>query len=148
MENFMPNQNKTLVITSCSKKKDQSVGKMKSAERYCGQLFNLTQKFANKKNYDLLIISAKYGLLKPDDPIENYDIRFQNQKEAIQLRPKVIPQLKEILKEENYERIIIIMGKLYRKVIEDLVDKRFVFLESKNGIFDYLKKMSQLNKTL
>ncbi len=146
MADFIPNQKKTLVITSCSKKKDQSRGRMKSAARYCGQLFNLTHKFTSNNDYELLIISAKYGLLKPDDLIENYDLRLQNQKEALQLKPKVIPQLKKILKEEDYERIIIIMGKLYRKVIEDLVDERFVFLESKNGIFDYMKKMSQLTK--
>jgi cytoplasmic iron level regulating protein YaaA (DUF328/UPF0246 family) len=146
MEDFLPNQKKTLIITSCSKKKDQSRGEMKSAKRYCGQFFNLTQQFAYKNDYDLLIISAKYGLLRPDDMIENYDLRLNNQKEALQLRSKVIPQLKEIIKEENYDRIIIIMGKLYKKVIEDLVDERFVFLESKNGIFDYIRKMSQLNK--
>ncbi len=142
---FLPDNKKTLVITSCSKKKVISEGKIKSIIRYNGQMFNMTKTFVKKNNYDLLIISAKYGLLKSEDKIENYELRLENQKQAIQLKAKVLPLLKTILKKEKYERIIVIMGRLYRTVIEDILDERFIFLESKNGIFDYLSKLSLLN---
>ncbi|GAG03681.1 unnamed protein product, partial [marine sediment metagenome] len=65
--------------------------------------------------------------------------------QSILLRPKVVPKLKRILEKEKYNRIIIIMGKLYQTVIEDLINEKFVFLESKNGIFDYLSKLKVLN---
>ena len=142
---FLPNNRKTLVLTSCSKKKDITKGKLESSKRYIGQMFNMTKQFVNNNNYDLLIISAKYGLLKPDEKIENYELRLQNQKQSIQLRPKVVPKLKKILEKEHYDRIIIIMGKIYRTVIEELIDEKFIFLESKNGIFDYLSKLKILN---
>jgi len=141
---YLPDGKKTLVITSCSKRKDQSAGKIESIKRYTGQMFKMTKKFAENNNYNLLIISAKYGLLKPKDKIENYNLRLENEKQAIQLRQKVIPKLREILEKEKYERIIVIMGNLYKIVIEDLIDDRFVFLESKNGFFDYLSKLKTL----
>lgn len=145
-QDFLPDGRKTLIITSCSKKKEKSNQKIESQKRYIGQIFNHTKNFANKNNYDLLIISAKHGLLHPEDKIYNYNRRLLNKKESLKLKPKVVPKLKKILKQENYKRIILIMGKLYRNIIEDLYDNRFVILESKNGIFDYLSKLKTLNE--
>jgi len=53
--------------------------------------------------------------------------------------------LKQILEKEKYKRVIVIMGKQYREVIEDLYDEKFIILESKNGYFDYLSKLKLLN---
>lgn len=142
---YLPNGEKTLVITSCCKKKNDSELKLKASERYKGQMFKATKTFAKNNQYHLLIISAKYGLLKPDDKINNYNLRIQNKNQAFKLRSKVVPILRIIIEEENYSRVIVIMGKLYQAVIENLFDDRFIILESKNGIFDYLKKLSKLN---
>jgi len=146
IQNFLPDGKKTIIITSCSKKKDTSKKKIESYKRYTGQIFNLTTKFAEDNNYDLLIISAKYGLLHPEEKIYKYDQKLQNEKQVLELKPKVIPKLKKILKQESYERIIVIMGELYRKIIEEIYDDRFIVLESKNGLFDYLKKLKILNE--
>lgn len=126
--------------------KNPAIGKIKSIDRYTGQIFNLTKNFIKKNKYDLLIISAKYGLLKPEDKIENYNYRLKNEKEAITLRIKVLDKLRNIIDDEKYDRIIVIMGKLYRVVIEEIIDERFIILESSNGFFDYIKKLSQLVK--
>lgn len=142
---YLPNGEKTLIITSCSKKKNEIKTILKASERYIGQMFKATKKFAETNQYDLLIISAKYGLLKPESKIDNYNKRIQNKTQAIDLRAGVNPKLQEIIEREKYARIIIIMGKMYRFIIENLIDERFIILQSKNGIFDYLKKLSKLN---
>lgn len=142
---YLPNGEKTLIITSCSKKKNEIKSILKASERYIGQMFKATKKFAEINQYDLLIISAKYGLLKPESKIDNYNKRIQNKTQAIDLRAEVNLKLQEIIERERYSRIIIIMGKMYRFIIENLIDERFIILQSKNGIFDYLKKLSKLN---
>lgn len=143
---YLPDGQKTLVITSCCKKKNEVNLKLKASERYIGQMFRATKNFADNNQYDLLIISAKYGLLKPEDKIDNYNMKIQNKKEALGLRSKVVPKLQKIIENENYSRIIIILGKIYRFIIENLFDERFIILESRNGIFDYLKKLGELNR--
>ena len=148
MTEFLPNGKNTLVITSCSKKKNSSEKLIKSSDRYIGQMFNATKRFSEDNDYDLLIISAKYGLLRSEEKITNYDQRLTTKKQAIDLRPCVLPKLKKIISENNYSRIIIIMGKLYRYILEELYDFRFIILESTNGIFDYLKKLSELNRAM
>ena len=143
---YLPDGQKTLVITSCCKKKNEVNLKLKASERYIGQMFRATKNFADNNQYALLIISAKYGLLKPEDKIDNYNKKIQNKREALELRSKVVPKLQKIIENENYSRIIIVLGKLYRFIIENLFDERFIILESRNGIFDYLKKLGELNR--
>lgn len=146
ISDYLPDGQKTLVITSCCKKKNEVNLKLKASERYIGQMFRATKTFADNNQYALLIISAKYGLLNPEDKIDNYNKKIQNKREALELRSKVVPKLQKIIENEKYSRIIIVLGKLYRSIIENLFDERFIILESKNGIFDYLKKLGELNR--
>ena len=42
---------------------------------YRGQVFLLGIRFAEKWNLEPYILSGKYGIIKPDDIIENYDLK-------------------------------------------------------------------------
>jgi len=141
---FLPDGKKTLVITSCSKTKKKIRKKIKAIERYKGQMFCMTVKFANQNNYDILILSAKYGVLKPNDKIGYYNKQINNQNDIFNLKPKVITKLSKIIENENYEKIIIIMGEKYRSLITELIDDRYLIMESKNGLFDYFSKLKKL----
>ena len=63
----------TIFCTYCSAEKDQSEGELPSIERYQGP--RLQSVYSASKNLGLrfLILSGKYGILEPSDPILNYD---------------------------------------------------------------------------
>ncbi len=70
---------------------------------------------------DLKILSAKYGLLEPDEQIEYYDYRMDKQR-AEELRPIVVDELQQLILEREYERVVVNMGKEYRMAIRGFDD--------------------------
>ena len=81
---------KSLLIISCSGAKDKAPGKLPALMRYKGPFYPTLHKAKREnrlpKDLDILIISAKYGLLKSDDPIECYDQEMDCPR-ANELRP-------------------------------------------------------------
>ena len=140
--NFLNNK-KVLIIAACSATKLGSTSdtKAKAKDMYQGRLFRLTRKLAEKNNWPYVIISAKYGLLLPDDEIEGYEKFLKNKKDVEEIKPKVIPKLKEIIK--DYDIILGIVGGQYKKVIEELVDDKFIFIKSK-GYGDLCSKVEAM----
>ena len=67
---------KYLLILSCSNKKDGADGTMRAFDRYTGGNFDVLKKAKREgyfpPNLDILILSAKYGLITPDTLIEYY----------------------------------------------------------------------------
>ena len=119
-----------LVISSCSKtKKDvPESAELPAEEIYQGRLFNQVRDLCDATGWDHRVISAKYGLLSPEDPISVYEETLSTVDDAVNLRPKVIPELAAIL--QDYDSVLVIGGKQYRKVIEPLFDNRFHILNS------------------
>lgn len=119
-----------LVISSCSKtKKDLPRGEQFPAEEvYQGRLFNRIRDLCDSTGWDHRVISAKYGLLSVEDPIAVYEETLSSDDEAISLRPKVLPDLAAIL--DDYESVLVVGGKYYRRVIEPLFDNRVHILNS------------------
>lgn len=119
-----------LVITSCSKSKktDDPELEMPAEELYQGRLVQNTRDLCNATGWDHRIISAKYGLVKPDQMISSYERTLNSIEESERLRSEVLPSLAEILC--DYDRILVIAGKPYRRVIEPLYDNRFRILNS------------------
>ena len=115
-------ERKHLLIVSCSKKKRKMGQKILAIDLYQGRIFGLIKKFGNPK-IDVLIISAKYGLLKPEDKIKYYDESMSKSK-AEKLRPNVLKKLSRILKKKKYEEIFINLGKNYLLAIKGF--RRFV----------------------
>jgi hypothetical protein len=133
-ENILANLRKgekVLVITECTKEKlgyDSSV-KVPAKQMYQGRLFKAVRNYCEKMGFDYVIISAKYGLLRPDDVIEGYEMVLKTKEDVERIRPQVEEKLRPLL--ERYDKVIVIAGKQYREVIKNLWDERFIAIKSK-----------------
>lgn len=121
---------KVLIITGCSKKKLNSDGSMsaKAKDMYEGTIFRFIRRYAERMSYDYVIISAKYGLLFPDQIIDGYDQVIRTRGDIERLKPIVERELRKVIK--KYDKIVVIAGAKYRDVLVGLWDDRFVYLKS------------------
>lgn len=124
-----------LIITGCSKKKLDSAVYLTAPAKdmYLGTLFRKVREYSENMGFDYAIISAKYGLLFPDDDIEVYEKVLKSREDIESIKIKVEERLGEII--DQYDQIVVIAGKNYRKVLEDIWDERFVYLKG-TGIGD------------
>lgn len=109
---------KSLGLISCTKSKQSYP--CRASEMYsASDLFKKAYSYATK-NYDFVaILSAKYGLLFPDDRIEPYDLTLNNMKsqQRKEWAEKVFNQMQDKLKIKAY-KVFFHAGKRYR---EDLI---------------------------
>lgn len=135
-----------LVILSCTKKKLDHPAP--AAELYQGDVFKKAQIWINRHNFSEVIISAKYGLVRPDEILKPYNKRIKTKSDAISIQNKIIPKLRNLV--QNKKAIVIIMGNLYVEALKPLLEELKLIpifrLKSKNGIFDYKKNVKELLK--
>jgi len=122
---------KVLVITGCTKEKLAYSSSLRAPakEMYQGRLFKTVRRYCEAMGYDYVIISAKYGLLFPDDVIEGYEKVLRTKEDIEAMQPMVEKKLKPLLK--NYEKILVIAGEKYRAVLQNLWDERFIVIKGK-----------------
>lgn len=118
-EKKMKNKRKSkkfLLILPCSKQKKELYG-VHALELYDGPFYRVVRK--NKpKNLDILILSAKYGLINSEESISYYDQIMTNER-AEELSNKVVRGLNEKLKDKYYNSIFINLGKTYMLALKD-----------------------------
>ncbi len=116
-----------LLIMSCSQRKrgDYMSGMHPAIELYDGPLFQVLRK-AKREQYcpyglRILILSAKFGLIKASDPIPCYDQRMTAMR-AVELLPDVTADLKQELTHPTGNvlvsghptgNVLVSMGKTY-----------------------------------
>lgn len=110
---------KKLLIIPCSKLKDPHPGLMPAVKRYAGPFYRLINGMGRPDNLDILILSAKYGLISAETPIEYYDMRMSDAR-AAELQPSVTSQLKERFAEHAYDEVFINLGKQYEKALDGI----------------------------
>jgi hypothetical protein len=122
---------KVLIITECTKEKLGYTNSIKAPAKkmYQGRLFRTVKEYAEAMKFDYVIISAKYGLLFPEDVIEGYEKTLKTKGEIEGIRCLVEKKLKPIL--NKYEKILVIAGEKYREVLRNLWDERFIPIKSK-----------------
>ena len=107
---------KTLGLISCIKSKQSYP--CKASEMYqASDLFRKAYSYATK-NYDFVaILSAKYGLLFPDDKIDSYDLTLNDMssKERKEWAESVFNQMTGKLRLQDFERVLFHAGKKYRE---------------------------------
>lgn len=112
---------KKLLVVSCSQRKKIEMSRMPAIELYDGPMFRMIRKhkpfFYN--GIDLLIVSAKYGLIQPSAKISNYDKRLSLE-QIPKLRKETLTRLEKFLKNENYNEIMLSMGKDYLNLFEGI----------------------------
>ncbi|MFN3740305.1 MAG: DUF6884 domain-containing protein [Thermodesulfovibrionales bacterium] len=109
-----------LCIVPCGRKKiwdkEPHRGRAPAREAYIGQFAKTCIRYAEHfYPHSYRILSARYGFLKPEQEIENYNITFKDT-EAITIE-NLINQAREqgLLK---YDTIIILGGFLYRNIAQ------------------------------
>ena len=141
---------RSLLIISCTGAKDKTPGLLPAVMRYKGPLYPTLHKAMREdrfpKSLDILIVSAKYGLLKSDEPIECYDQEIDAER-AEELRPSVQKRLEAFLDGKDYDQLFNGLWNMYNKTLEGFdLKKHFrevIRVETNRG-----KKMSQLKKWL
>jgi len=109
---------KTLGLISCTKKKQGY--RCKASEMYStSDLFRKAYFYA-VKNYDTVaILSAKYGLLLPDDEVEPYNLTLNDMssEEVKKWAEKTFNQMRSRLKLEDFAKVYFHAGKKYRQYL-------------------------------
>jgi len=116
-----------LLIISCSKTKNNLLkndgdAKLPAFRGYDGKIFLTLRKAFREglgQNVDVLIISAKYGLLEATDEISYYQERM-TKKKAHELRGNVLKKLSRYLTVHDYRKIFVMMGRDYLGAISGL----------------------------
>ena len=107
---------RSLLIMSCSKTK-KNIDMAPALEMYDGQAYR-TLKNNSPGNVRILIISAKYGLLRPSDIISWYD-QEMTAAEAMDLRKQVQEEVMRSTKKKNTERVFLYLGYPYNLAISN-----------------------------
>jgi len=140
---------KSLLVISCSKTKINEKSEIPAFELYDGFYYRIIKKLQREgkfpKNIDILILSAKYGIIKPTTKIRYYD-QIMTEERAVYLNGEAHEKLAKLIEQNNYNRVIINLGKTYHMAIEGfekLIDSNREIVEIDGGVGDRAKKMRE-----
>jgi len=138
-----------LLIIGCSQRKRPDLGLLPAIERYDGVNFQVLRKAWREgywpENLDVLILSAKYGLLKPETKIEDYDLKITRQR-AAQLQPLVSLELADRVEAVYYDKIFINLGRDYVSALagwEEALEQDTTVVYASGGIGQRAAQMRQ-----
>lgn len=113
---------KRLCIIPCGSKKiwdtKPEAGQTEAKNVYIGSFHKKCQEYASRFFEQWVILSAKYGILLPQDLIpSNYDVSFNSKSEEI----VSLSVLKDQIAKKHladFDELVVLGGKEYRKVVE------------------------------
>ncbi|WP_162265516.1 peroxide stress protein YaaA [Haloprofundus marisrubri] len=115
-----------LLLQSCSDSKQEVAKRLPALNLYSGYFYKIIKKAIRENDLradmDLRILSAEHGLLHPDTEILHYDRKMDTER-AKQLQDDVVSELRELINEEGYNRVIVNMAKEYRTAIQGFDDE-------------------------
>lgn len=110
-----------MLVVACSRRKLRAKGAMPAIDRYDGVNYRVLHKAVREGRWppqvDVLILSAKHGLLEPNSHIEDYD-QLMTTDRARELLPEVCPDLAERVDRGGYEEVFLNLGRSYRLAID------------------------------
>lgn len=129
-----------LLILSCSQRKRSDLGLLPAIERYDGGHFRLLRKARREgrwpENLDMLILSAKHGLIDPSTPIASYEQRMTHSR-AKELKTQIVQALQTYAGQNAYCEVYVDLGQIYQSAIEGLVQwfngSRVIYAEGRVG---------------
>jgi hypothetical protein len=95
-------------------------------------LFRKAYAYCTKKYDKVAILSAKYGLLLPDEDVDPYD-RFLNELSIEQVKEwsnMVFSQMRKKLNLHDFERVYFHAGKRYRQYLIPVLEKMEIRCEA------------------
>ncbi|AIE60110.1 DUF6884 domain-containing protein [Bacillus methanolicus] len=113
----------SLCIIPCGKRKiwekEPEAGPTRADQAYIGAFHNLCQQYSRLFFQKWVILSAKHGLLLPEDIVpENYDLSF-SMKKADMVSTEVLKEQIVKKKLESYHHIVVLGGKKFQPVVEN-----------------------------
>lgn len=108
-----------LLILPCSKRKN-NIEYAKALDIYDGPFYKIIKKYS-RNDLDILIVSAKYGLIKPDEFISYYD-QTMTAERAKEIASETRSRLALALSSNEYKNIIINLGAKYICVLDECED--------------------------
>ena len=103
-----------LLIVSCSKEKLVTDEPVPALELYQGALVPYLRDHLDEVYHSRIrILSARYGLLRPDDRIHPYDQKLRSRPEALALQSLVTHRLTADLRAPTLRRILVALDPLY-----------------------------------
>jgi hypothetical protein len=127
-----------IAFIGCSK--DKLKGNMPARKLYSkSRLFNKCLAYSEKYADKTCILSAKYGLISPDEKISDYDLTFKdkNRGQKIIWAIKVKEELAKIVSKDDI--IILLTGKEYSKYIRKFLNNKIEEPLKGLGIGDRLR---------
>lgn len=115
---------RTLLIQSCSASKDESAtGSVPARELYTGYFHRIIDK-ARRENainpgIDMVILSAKYGIIEPDDEIKPYDQVMTNER-AEEMNEEIVREISQRVADTGYDVIVVNAGREYRSALRGI----------------------------
>jgi len=126
---------KRLLIIMCSYRKNLLV-KSKALEVYNGTLFKVLKRNL-PEDIDILILSAKYGLISTNEIISHYDIKM-NPEIAESLRSANTDVLRSELISNDYSEVFVELSHIYRYAldinVDDFPETHFIFDNGTIGV--------------
>jgi len=111
-----------IVIISCGKSKNHGP-KCQSKDAYNGTSFILKKKYAESSGQSWYILSAKYGLLSPETPIDpNYDQTIKTKEDIQQLASKIAKQLPDFLEFSISDEAVFLGPQAYVTALENALE--------------------------
>jgi len=112
---------KQLLVLACSARKHGNLEVMPAIERYDGVAFRMLKKTPyDTDNVDIMILSAKYGLLYPSQYIPDYNLKMRSDI-VPKLKPQVHQVMAEALQRMRYDIVVLSMSQLYTTVFDQFV---------------------------
>jgi cytoplasmic iron level regulating protein YaaA (DUF328/UPF0246 family) len=112
-----------LLIVACSQRKRCDADLLAAIERYDGGNYRLLRKAKRDgylpENLDILILSAKYGLITSSSPIAFYEQRMDKAR-ALELQSQTTSLLGEYAKQHSYQQVYVDLGADYYPAIGDI----------------------------
>jgi cytoplasmic iron level regulating protein YaaA (DUF328/UPF0246 family) len=105
---------KTVVLIACASKK--LTHRAKAADLYQSDLFRKSLAYARKVGTSVFILSAKHGLIRPEDAIDPYDVTLKTMSsaEVKAWSDRVFRQLANATDVRN-DHFIFLAGERYRR---------------------------------
>ncbi len=136
----MVTNHRYFLIVACSQRKRSDPDLLPAIERYDGGNFRLLRK-AKREGYfpqslDVLILSAKYGLISASTSIANYDQRMTSER-AKELQEQTVQTLQSYARQHSYQEVYVDLGQDYYPAIGDISkifnDASIIYAQGKIG---------------
>ena len=134
-----------LLLMACSaRKRAEPCEPIAALDRYDGVFFRVLRKWlreTTRPGPDVLIVSARYGLIDAATEIIDYDQRMTPERVA-KLAPKIRLALRARLEQNDYRRIFVNVGRDYLAAL-DGIDELSGALWASGGIGQRAKRLKR-----